>query len=66
MDEDALQAINHITDLPIDDGRNVGIKNSIYRLKYYFGDKASVVCESELNVGTTFTIVIPYDLEEEE
>ncbi len=66
MDEDALQAINHITDLPIDDGRNVGIKNSIYRLKYYFGEKASVVCESELNVGTTFTIVIPYDLEEEE
>ena len=66
MDEEAIEAINHITQVPIDDGKNVGIKNSIYRLKYYFGDKASVVCESELHIGTTFTIMIPYDLEDPE
>ena len=51
-------------EIPIDDGKNVGIKNSIYRLKYYYGENASVVCESELNVGTTFIIAFPYDLEE--
>ena len=65
MEPEAISAINHITDVPIDDGKNVGIKNSIYRLKYYFGDAASVVCESEMNIGTTFTITIPYNLEEE-
>ena len=62
---EAIEAINHITDIPIDDGRNVGIKNSIYRLKYYYGEAASVVCDSEINIGTTFTITIPYNLEEE-
>lgn len=64
MDVDAIDSINHITEVPIDDGKNVGIKNSIYRLKYYYGEKASAVCDSELNVGTTFIITIPYDLEE--
>lgn len=65
MEPEAIDAINHITDIPIDDGRNVGIKNSIYRLKYYYGEAASVVCDSEINIGTTFTITIPYNLEEE-
>ncbi len=65
MEPEAISAINHITDIPIDDGKNVGIKNSICRLKYYYGDGASVVCDSEINVGTTFTITIPYNLEEE-
>ena len=65
MDEQAIESINHIRDIPIDDGKNVGIKNSIYRLKHYYGEDASVVCESEVNVGTTFTITIPYNLEEE-
>lgn len=64
IDADALYSINHITDLPINDGKNVGIKNSIYRLKYYYGEQASVECDSEPNVGTTFTIEIPYNLEE--
>ena len=65
MEPEAIEAINHITDIPIDDGKNVGIKNSIYRLKYYYGEAASVVCDSEINIGTTFTITIPYNLEEE-
>lgn len=65
MDSDALESINHITNRPIDDGKNVGIKNSIRRLKYYYGDGASVECTSELGVGTTFIIMIPYNLEDE-
>lgn len=65
MDSDALESINHITDRPIDDGKNVGIKNPIRRLKYYYGDGASVECTSELGVGTTFIIMIPYNLEDE-
>ena len=65
MDTAAIESINHIRDIPIDDGKNVGIKNSIYRLKHYYGEGASVVCESEINVGTTFTITIPYNLEED-
>ena len=65
MEQDALESINHIADRPIDDGKNVGIKNSIRRLKYYYGEDASVECSSELGIGTTFTITIPYNLEEE-
>ena len=64
IDTEALEAINHIAERPATDGKNVGIKNSILRLKYYYGEKASVVCESEYMVGTTFTITIPYDLED--
>lgn len=64
MDDAAITAINNVDLLPIDDGKNVGIKNSIRRLKYYYGDAASACVESELGVGTTFTLTIPYDLEE--
>lgn len=64
IEPNALYAINHIDSRPIDDGENVGIKNSIWRLKYYYGKEATVECDSELNVGTTFTIAIPYNLEE--
>ncbi len=64
IDPQALDAINHIDETTIDDGKNVGIKNSIRRLKYYYGDAANVECDSELGVGTTFIITIPYNLEE--
>lgn len=64
IEPNALYSINHINSCPIDDGENVGIKNSIWRLKYYYGKEATVECDSELNVGTTFTITIPYNLEE--
>ena len=68
MDEEAVRSINSLESLEqysVADGRNVGIKNSIWRLRYYYGDNVSVVCDSEINVGTTFTITIPYNLEEE-
>ena len=64
IDRESMEAINHIAERPATDGKNVGIKNSILRLKYYYGDEASVICESEPLVGTTFTITIPYDLDD--
>lgn len=64
MDSDAIAAINNVDQLPIDDGRNVGIKNSIRRLKHYYGADAAASVDSELGVGTTFTLTIPYNLEE--
>lgn len=64
MEESAIATINNVDALPIDDGKNVGIKNSIRRLKYYYGEQASATVESEPDVGTTFTLTIPYNLEE--
>ena len=64
MEETARESINHIDERPLDDGKNVGIKNSIRRLKYYYGEDATVECDSELGIGTTFIITIPYDLDE--
>lgn len=61
-----VDAINGLADAPAANGQNVGIRNSIKRLRYYFGPDARVVVESEIHGGTTFTISIPYNLEEEE
>lgn len=66
MDPASIDAINSIEALPIDDGKNIGIRNSIRRLKYYYGTEAAVTVDSELDLGTTFTITIPYDLEEDD
>lgn len=46
------------------EGKHVGIRNSIRRLKYYYGDSAELFIESELGVGTTVTIHFPYDLDD--
>ena len=37
----------------------VGIKNVYQRLKLYYGNQADILIESELDVGTTITIIIP-------
>lgn len=37
----------------------VGIKNVYQRLKLYYGDQADIIIESELDIGTTITILIP-------
>ena len=46
------------------DQEHLGIRNSIRRIEYIYGKSASVTVESELGEGTTFTISIPYELEE--
>lgn len=43
----------------------VGLYNSIMRLKYFYGDEATLQVESELNEGTVFTVTFPYNLEDE-
>ena len=65
IDAEDVRQINHINNNTPNTGKHVGIKNSISRLKYYYGDQANVECDSQLNVGTTFIITIPYNLEEE-
>lgn len=47
-------------------GKHIGIRNSIARLKYYYGEETSVTVESAPDMGTTFTLTFPYELEEEE
>lgn len=64
MTEEDVEMINHRTFPDGDSGKHVGIRNSITRLHYYFGDQARVTVESCPDMGTTFSLYIPYDLEE--
>lgn len=43
---------------------HVGLKNSLLRLRHFYGEEASLTVESELDVGTEFVISFPYNLEE--
>ena len=64
MTPENVEMINNADFHDIPDDMHVGIRNSIKRLKYHYGQKASLEVESELNMGSTFTICFPYDLEE--
>lgn len=64
MSQESIERINTFTSGSVSDGHNVGLKNSIGRLKHYFGKNADVTVESEIGEGTTFTIKIPYRLED--
>ena len=64
MPKEDVDMINNRTFPEGDIGKHVGIRNSITRLHYYFGEKAQVIVESCPDIGTTFSIYIPYDLEE--
>lgn len=39
----------------------VGIKNVYERIKIFYGEKADILIESELDVGTKITILIPIE-----
>lgn len=39
--------------------RSIGIKNVNARIKLYFGEQYGILINSELNVGTTISVVIP-------
>lgn len=65
MNEEDVAMINSGDFSSIAAGQHVGIQNSVKRLKYYYGEKATLEVESQLNVGSTFTISFPYNLEEE-
>lgn len=64
MTPENVEMINHADFDHIPSGQHVGIQNSIKRLKYHYGEEASLTVESTLNMGSTFTICFPYDLEE--
>ena len=45
---------------------HIGLYNSVKRLKYIYGEEASVWIESEEGEGTSVMITIPYNLENED
>ncbi|MBP3218359.1 MAG: histidine kinase, partial [Lachnospiraceae bacterium] len=55
---------NDFSSLPA--GKHIGVRNSINRLHYYYGDRAGVTVDSTEGEGTTFTIRIPCDLTEDD
>ena len=63
MSPELVEKINHRT-WTATDQEHLGIRNSIRRIEYIYGKSASVTVESELGEGTTFTLSIPYELEE--
>ena len=63
MPQDEVDCINR-GEFVEETGSHVGIANSYKRMKYFYGDTATIHVDSELNVGTMFTISFPYDLEE--
>lgn len=65
MSAEDVDMINHCSFPAEQTGRHVGIRNSITRLNYYYDGQAAVEVESSPGEGTTFTITIPYNLEEE-
>lgn len=65
MPPEDVELINRADFSHIPDGQHVGIRNSVQRLKYYYGEHAFLEVESQLDIGTTFTIGFPYDLEVE-
>ncbi len=65
MSEEDVFTINNAEITNPAGGHHIGIRNSMNRLNYYYGGQASVTVESSLNNGTTFTIRIPYYLEEQ-
>ncbi len=55
---------NDFSSLPA--GKHIGVRNSINRLHYYFGEQAGVTVDTAEGEGTTFTIRIPCNLTEED
>ena len=55
---------NDFSSLPA--GKHIGVRNSINRLHYYYGDQAGVTVDSAEGEGTTFTIRIPCNLTEDD
>ena len=48
-----------IENTPVSKGSGVGLKNVNERIKLYFGDQYGVLIESEPDVGTCITLLLP-------
>ena len=44
-----------------DKNSHIGLYNSMKRLKYFYGDEATIEVESEEGAGTCFTVSFPYE-----
>lgn len=48
---------------PQNTSEHLGLYNSLKRLKFFYGEEAQIMVESEIGEGTCFTISFPYKLE---
>ncbi len=62
MPENVVKAINEDALDDVEEGKNVGIQNSVKRLRAIYGSDAFVHAESKLGEGTSIHIRFPYDL----
>ncbi len=61
-----VEQINRMDYPDFENGRHVGIRNSITRLKYFYDGKGSVTVTSSPGEGSIFTITFPYNLDDNE
>ncbi len=70
MEPEKAEELNTFAGLPEQEmtvgNDHVGFKNSIMRIRHYYGEDARVIIESEKGVGTSVFLKIPYDLEVED
>ncbi len=66
MSEEEVDLINSEKYFEDEERVHVGLRNSVTRLKYFYGNGAKIKVESEPGCGTLFTISFPYNLEEED
>lgn len=60
MNEEEVDQLNQDGLTGEKENAHVGIHNSITRLKYFYGDDASILVSSKLGEGACFTVKIPY------
>ncbi len=60
MEKEVVDQINMKIEGKIDlDARSIGVSNVINRMRLYYHDKAEIVVNSEVGVGTKFILIIP-------
>ena len=65
MEAEKVRMINEGQFMENEERIFVGLRNAAMRLRYFYGETASIRVESELDYGTVFSVTFPYDLEEE-
>ncbi|MDD3278453.1 MAG: histidine kinase [Lachnospiraceae bacterium] len=66
MTSGKIQEIMNDVDLSAGDMRKIGAGNVKNRISYIYGNEYGMEIQSELGVGTTVTLHIPYELEEKD
>ena len=68
MSEKTAKNLQYVLEMMESEENNVhvGLKNSIRRLKYFYGEDSSIQVETVEGEGTSFIIMFPYNLKEEE